>query len=94
MKMPSLLALNRYIMCTVDEGFGEMAFLFLRPSGHGICHKWHKWHLCKIFLGSDRIFKNQRKKITLPVKIAAFKLDFLQNNLSDFEFGCLFVCLC
>ena len=37
-----LNSLNRFIMCTVEEGFGEIAFLFLRPSGHGICQKWQK----------------------------------------------------
>ena len=32
---------------------------------HGIFHKWHKWHLCKMFCGWGQTFKNQREKLTI-----------------------------
>ena len=34
---------------------------------HGICHKWHNWHLClhELLLGSGKIFKNYMANITL-----------------------------
>ena len=47
------------------------------PVRHGICHKWHLW---KVF------FQELTQKITLSVKLAKFKLEFSQSNLSEFVF--------
>ena len=63
---------------------------------HRIGNKWHKWQLCKIFLGLGKIFKNERDKLpflwNLPnsglnfYKITGVTLYLRRNLQKDWQF--------
>ena len=42
---------------------------------YGICHKWHKWHLCKIVLWLGSNFQELTQKTTNLVEFAKFRLE-------------------
>ena len=52
---------------------------------HGICHKWHKWHLCKYFWARVKCSKINAKKY-LICDICKFRFEFSQNTWSVFAF--------
>ena len=56
--------------------------------GRAIVHKSHDPGSCKIFLGSGKInsIKELMRNIALFKKFAEFRLEFSQNNLSEFVF--------
>ena len=53
-------------------------------STRGICHIV-MWHLCKIFLGLGKIFKNQSKELPF-LWTCQIQVQFAQNKWSDFLF--------
>ena len=52
---------------TIRDGGSTALFAANTVDRHGICRKWHKWHLWlhKLLLGSGKIFKNYMANITL-----------------------------
>ena len=66
MKMNSLaMAMIRIIGNSIWKSLPLCLRQPIPPGRHGICHKWHKWHLCKMILGVGNIFKNWRDKLPI-----------------------------
>ena len=66
MKMNSLaMAVIRMIGNSIWKSLPLCLRQPIPPGRHGICHKWHKWHLCKMILGVGKIVKNWRDKLPI-----------------------------